>query len=291
MNHSHTAAISKAGFLHPGQMGVTIAAALASAGHSACWASQGRSAQTINRAEQSNLDDLLTLEALCNNSRFMFAICPPDQACAVAQQVAGVGFNGIYIDCNAVSPSTTKLVSDIVTQQGATFVDGGIIGPPAIKSGTTRLYLSGESAPQVAELFTDSLVDARVLGSETGAASALKMAYAGWTKGSAALLMTQFAFAKQLHVESALMEEWALSQPGLSAKLDSACTSSAPKAWRFTGEMQEIATALEDAGLSRFWFDGAADVYQRLSELKNQPELDREAVIGTLLQKLDRDSV
>lgn len=282
--------ITKAGVIHPGQMGVAIAAALTSAGHDASWASEGRSAETAKRAEQSNLADSLTLEALCNDSDFIFSICPPDQATAVAQQVAGVGFSGIYIDGNAVAPATTELVNNIVTQQGATFVDGGIIGPPPVKSGTTRVYLSGESAPTVAELFTGTVVDARVLGSDTGAASALKMAYAGWTKGSAALLMTQFALARQQQVESALLEEWELSQPGLTAKLDSGCNSMAPKAWRFTGEMHEIAKALEDAGLSRYWFDGAADVYERLSDLKNKPHVEREEAINALLKTLNEGS-
>lgn len=290
MNSSRTKPDSKAGFLHPGQMGVSIAAALVSTGYSVSWASEGRSADTAKRAEQSNLQDLSTLQALCDNSHFMFSICPPDQACAVAQQVAESGFTGTYIDCNAVSPATTEQVHSIVSQQGATFVDGGIIGPPAVSGGTTRLYLSGPSAPMVAELFIGSFVDARVLGADPGAASALKMAYAGWTKGSAALLMSQFAFAQQLNVESALLEECGLSQPGLTTRLDSACASMAPKAWRFTGEMREIAKALEDAGLSRFWFDGAADVYQRLSALKNKPDVSREEVIDALLNNREEDS-
>lgn len=287
MNHSKNNSGNKTGVIHPGQMGVTIAAALASEGHVACWASQGRSAETVNRAEQSNLLDLVTLDALCSECDFLFSVCPPDQATAVAQQVADKGYGGIYIDCNAVSPATTAWVNKIVTQNGAKFVDGGIIGPPAVKSGTTRLYLSGESASVVAKMFSDSVVDARVLSSNTGDASALKMAYAGWTKGSAALLMTQFALAKKLNVESALLEEWELSQPALTAKLDSGCAGMAPKAWRFTGEMHEIADSLEDAGLSRFWFDGAADVYERLSGLKNKPAVEREEVINTLLQKLN----
>lgn len=290
MNRSSTEVFNKAGFLHPGQMGVTIAVAVASAGHTACWASQDRSAETLNRAAQSNLEDLLTLEALCNDCHYLFSICPPDKALAVAQQIADIGFNGIYIDCNAISPTTTGLVNNIVTQQGATFVDGGIIGPPAIKGGTTRLYLSGEPAQAVAELFNSSFIDARVLGANVGAASALKMAYAGWTKGSAALLMTQYALAQQLHVESALVEEWALSMPGLTTRLDSACTSNAPKAWRFTGEMLEIAKALEDAGLSRLWFDGAADVYEKLSGLKNQSDVERKAVIDALLTQMGEES-
>ena len=98
-------------------------------------------------------------------------------------------FKGVYIDCNAVSPATALQVADIVIQQGGTCVDGGIIGPPVSIAGTTRLYLPGKSASSVAKLFDNTLLDARVIGSDIGSASALKMVYVGWTKGSMALLM------------------------------------------------------------------------------------------------------
>ena len=284
MTHSETDVRSVVGVLHPGKMGVTIAAALVDKGHSVYWASQGRSSDTASRAQLAHLNDITSLEALCLESQYIITICPPDQAANIAQQVATIGFKGVYIDCNAVSPATAKQVADIVTQKGATYVDGGIIGPPVSKAGTTRLYLSGESASSVATLFADSLVDARVIGSGVGEASALKMAYAGWTKGAMALLMTQFALARQQNVESALLAECLLSQPGLEDKLMHACTASAPKAWRFEGEMQEIADSLEHAGLPRGWFDAAAETYQRLSEFKNQSDVDQNVVIDTLLK-------
>lgn len=285
MEDAHMNAPCKIGVLHPGQMGVTFAAALASAGHCVCWASEGRSTDTLNRAKRANLHDAKTLQALCSDSRYIFSICPPDQATRVAQQVVDNGFDGTYIDCNAVSPSTAQRVAMTLTQAGGKCVDGGIIGPPAIHRNSTRLYLSGDSAAEVAALFERSFVDARVISTDTGAASALKMAYAGWTKGSMALLMTQFALAKEQGVESALVDEWLLSQAGLTDKLNNACTSSAPKAWRFNGEMKEIADTLEQAGLPRGWFDAAADTYQRLSGFKNKAEFDQQAVISALLKR------
>lgn len=272
------------GVLHPGQMGVSIAAALVSAGHEVSWASEGRSSETQSRAKVAQLHDAGTPDALCSQCQYVFSICPPDKALSVALQVVDIGFKGTYIDCNAVSPATSQRVADVLTQHGARCVDGGIIGPPAVRSGTTRLYLSGKSADDVQRLFEHSVVDARVIGTNTGAASALKMAYAGWTKGAMALLMTQFAVAKQQNVEDALLEEWSLSQQGLADKLASACSSSAPKAWRFSGEMREIASTLEEAGLPAGWFDAAAESYQRLSEFKNQKEIDQQAVINALLR-------
>lgn len=273
------------GVLHPGQMGVTIAAALVKAGHSVYWVSAGRSADTLRRAKDADLQELETLRSMCSNCQYIFSICPPDQSTAVAQQVVDNDFRGTYIDCNAVSPITAQRVTSILSQQGVTCVDGGIIGPPAVQAGNTRLYLSGKSAAEVASLFDNTVVDARVIGDETGAASALKMAYAGWTKGSMALLMTQYALAKQQGVEAALIEEWKLSLTGMEDKLDNACTSSAPKAWRFTGEMAEIAETLEQSGLPRGWFDAATETYQRLDEFKNKSDVDREAVINALVKR------
>lgn len=279
-NHPH-----QTGFVHPGQMGVTIAAAVRSNGHEACWASADRSDATLERALQYQLTDLGNLEKLCSDCVVVFSVCPPDQATTVAGQLADCGFSGIYVDCNAVSPNSAGQVGDIVTAAGASFVDGGIIGPPAINKGTTRLYLSGDKAPEVASLFPDSNVDARVISENIGSASALKMAYAGWTKGSTALLLNQIALARQQQVEEALLAEWKLSIPGLVDKLARESTSNAPKAWRFVGEMNEIADTLQQAGLSRQWFEGAAETYARLAHLKNRDDLDKDQVISALLTK------
>jgi len=274
---------TKIGFLHPGQMGVTIAAAAGSRDSVACWASDGRSTATAERARDAGLHDLTHVDRLCNECACVFSICPPDQARHVASQVAAAGFSGVYVDANAVSPGSARSVASIVTAAGARYVDGGIIGPPAKRAGTTRLYLSGDNAQSVADLFATSVVDARVVGSQPGAASALKMAYAGWTKGSAALLMSQFALAKSQQVDAALLQEWSESIPGLAEKLQRDSVSNAAKAWRFVGEMNEIALTLEEAGLSREWFEGAAETYTRLSRFKNQQDLDPDEVISALL--------
>src|SRR5439155_750591 len=101
----------------------------------------------------------------------------------VAREVAAAHFGGTFVDGNAVAPATTRAIGEIVTAGGAHFVDGGIIGPPARKAGGTRLYLSGPDAADVAAHFKSSLLEAIVLDGPVGAASAIKMAYAGWNKG------------------------------------------------------------------------------------------------------------
>src|SRR6185312_8773676 len=134
------------------------------------------------------------------------------------------------VDANAISPATAAEIGGIAAAGGATFVDGGIIGPPPARAGTTRLYLSGDAALDVARFFEGARIEARVIG---GSASALKMAYASWTKISAALLLAGFSAAGELGVADELIAEWALSKPGLAAQLAEARAAAGTKGWRW----------------------------------------------------------
>src|SRR5262249_11008109 len=105
-----------------------------------------------------------------------------------------------------------------------------------------------------------------------GAASALKMAYAAWTKGSAALLMAVRALAAAEQVDDALLREWAQSQLDLAARSEAAARGSAPKAWRWIGEMEESAATSATAGLPDGFHGAAAEVCQRLARYKDAAE-------------------
>ena len=189
------------GVVHPGEMGAAIGAALRSAGHTVLWASAGRSAATARRAEAAGLEDVGTLEELRVRSDSVVALCPPHAAIDVATAFAG--FIGTYVEANAVSPATTRAIAGLVGH----CVDGGVIGPPPHAPGTTRLYLSGTEARDIAALFAGTTVDARVVSRDVGAASALKVAYAAWTKGTAALVLAVRALARTERVEEPLLEE------------------------------------------------------------------------------------
>jgi 3-hydroxyisobutyrate dehydrogenase-like beta-hydroxyacid dehydrogenase len=152
-------------------------------------------------------------------------------------------------------------VAAIAEAGGAGYVDGGIIGPPPLAPGNTRLYLSGPRACEVQALFAGTDVDARVVP-PPGTASAVKMAYASWTKGSAALLLAARALARAEGVEPVLLEEWGLSQPGLEKRWDGADRAAAAKGWRWTGEMEEIAAAMAAAGLPEGFHQAAAKIYR-----------------------------
>ena len=151
------------------------------------WASSGRRAATALRAETADLRDVGSVDELSRRSELIVFVCPPDAALDVARSVSG--FEGIFVDVNAVSPATARAVAAAIETGGGRYVDGGIVGPPPWSPGTTRLYLSGPAAQDVAGLFASTVVDARVVSGRLGAASALKMAYAAWTKGTAALLL------------------------------------------------------------------------------------------------------
>jgi 3-hydroxyisobutyrate dehydrogenase-like beta-hydroxyacid dehydrogenase len=230
--------------LHPGEMGTAVAAALR---NDVIWVPDGRSETTAERARAANMTPGDPLEA-----DVILSICPPHAARDVARSVAA--FEGIYVDANAISPARSAEVRALVPH--AAFVDGGIIGPPPTRAGTTRLYLTGERADDVRELFAGTIVDARIVPD----ASALKMAYAAWTKGSGALLLAAHAAAEAYGVGDALDAEW--KDLGLLTRLESARVAKSAKGWRWIAEMEEIADTFAAKDLPEGFHRAAAEVYR-----------------------------
>jgi hypothetical protein len=254
-------------------MGSRVAAALSENGHRVFWASQGRSRASRQRADGAGLEDAGTLAATARQCEVLLSVCPPEFALNVAEQAAAAGFAGVYVDANAVSPVTARAVAAAVLSGGAAgFVDGGIIGLPPRESGTTRLYLSGDRAPEVAALFAGSVLGAIPIEGDQGAASALKMTYAAYTKGSAALLAGILALAEAEGVGQPLADEWALSQPDLAKRGRRRAVSGSAKAWRWAGEMEEIADTFAGADLPDGFHRAAAEIFRRLAEFKDVPE-------------------
>jgi 3-hydroxyisobutyrate dehydrogenase-like beta-hydroxyacid dehydrogenase len=243
-------------------MGSVVGQGLVGRGHEVLWVSDGRGAKTAGRAAAAGFIEVGTVGELAGRAEVVLSICPPHAAVDVARAVAGVGFGGTYVDANAVSPQTAEQVASIVMSGGATYVDGGIIGPPPAKAGSTRLYLSGDSAESVRELFDGTALEARVVTAGPWSASSLKMAYAAWTKGSGALLLTVHALAQAEGVGDDLAAEWARSLPGLSDRVPGTARSAAEKGWRWVGEMEEIAATMAAAGLPDGFHLAAAEVYK-----------------------------
>ncbi|MEZ5342206.1 MAG: DUF1932 domain-containing protein [Acidimicrobiales bacterium] len=260
--------MARIGILHPGQMGVSIAASAIVAGNEE-WVGAGRSADTVERAESVGLRDVGSVEALASEAELIVSVAPPAAALDVARSVAATEFAGLFLDANAVSPATATQVGDVVESGDAMAVDGGIIGPPAWHVGSTRLYVAGAPAAAVAELLNGGPLEVVALDTPYGSASALKMAYAGWSKGSAALLLAMAAYAEDSGVSDALADEWERSQPGLVERAASTAAGTAPKAWRFVGEMEEIAATMGDSALPAGFHAAAAVVYERMAGFKD----------------------
>ena len=140
------------GLLHPGEMGSALGAMLRGGGGRVVWAAEGRSGPSHDRAPRAGLEDVGTLPALVRDSAVIRAVCPPHAALAVAREVARHQFSGLYLDGNAIAPETARAVGRVVGATGASFVDGGIVGPPPKAPGTTRRYVSGPKATAVAGL-------------------------------------------------------------------------------------------------------------------------------------------
>jgi 3-hydroxyisobutyrate dehydrogenase-like beta-hydroxyacid dehydrogenase len=262
------------GLLHPGEMGAAVGGCLVSVGHEVLWDPAGRSRASTGRALAAEMIGV-PFDALVKRSSVILSVCPPHAALDVAAQVAAAGYAGIYADANAISVATAEQVSGIVSAAGASYVDGGIIGLPPEIAGHTRLYLSGPRANEVRVLFGRSALDARIADGPPYAASAVKMAYAAWTKGSSALLLAARALARAGGVERTLLAEWALSQPALAGQSEGAAGAAAAKGWRWVAEMEEIAASMTAAGLPGGFHEAAAEIYDRASQASGTPATRR----------------
>jgi 3-hydroxyisobutyrate dehydrogenase-like beta-hydroxyacid dehydrogenase len=248
------------GVLHPGEMGAEIAAALVAGGHDVIWASEGRSAATRARAESAGLRDVGTLPAVVSEAAVIFSICPPHAAVDVARLVAG--FPGLYLDANAIAPSTAAEVAEAIESGGGHYVDGGIVGSP-LRLHHITLYLSGAAAAGLATDLEGSNFHTRVVSERPGDASALKLAFAAWTKGTSALVLAIRSLARSADVEEALLEAWTESLPELIGRSRQAASVATTKGWRWAGEMEEIAKTFEEVGLPGGFHLAAAEIFRR----------------------------
>jgi len=235
-------------------MGAAIGALLVDQGHEVIWNRDGRSDATARRAAAAGLtsvDDVVDADVI-------LSVCPPHAALDVARSLRGT--RALVIDANAVSPMTARQVGEVI---GERWVDGGIVGPPPRREGTTRLYLSGPHAGEASELFAGTHLEPVILDGSPVAASSLKMAYAAWTKGSAALLLATLGSARGTGVEDALRAEWRRSQPALESRAQAAATSASAKGWRWVGEMNEIAATFASVGLPSGFHEASAEMFDR----------------------------
>ncbi|HEX5420901.1 MAG TPA: DUF1932 domain-containing protein [Gammaproteobacteria bacterium] len=270
------------GVISPGDMGVAIAASAIHNGHHVYWASEGRSAETRKRAAENDLIDVGTLEALCKQCPIILSVIPPSAAEAVAAEVIAQRFTGTFADFNAISPQRAQRIGQRLNDAGIDFVDGGIIGPPPWRPKTTWLCLSGSHADTIANCFAKGPVETEILSNRPGDASTLKMCYGAYTKGHTALIAGVLGTAENLGVLDSLKRRWADDGSGLDRTAALRVTRITDRAWRWVGEMEEIAATFELANMPRGFHEAARNMYQRLAQFKDQPRPEPDAVLEAL---------
>ena len=274
----------KIGFLHPGAMGISLAASAQNSGHKSYWVSDGRSKETKDRAEEHHLTDAKTLTNLTQTCDAIICICPPDAAENVAKEVAALSFEGLYVDANAISPQRAIRIQNIVEEAGARFIDGSVIGGPAWKPNNTWLQLSGGYAHEVAEIFNKGPLETNIIGEEIGKASALKMTYAAYSKGTTALLAAILSTAENFDVRNELEEQWTKYDLEFVEQAHNRTKRVTAKAWRFAGEMDEIAATFAEAGQPSGFHEAAGEIYRSIASFKTAEETpELEDVLGKLL--------
>ena len=262
----------KIALVNPGAMGASVGGAAVASGHQVLWSASGRSKATWKRAEAAGLTPVNSLVDVCRQADLMLSICPPAAADEVVDLAMAAGFSGLYCEANAIAPERSRRIARRLSERGIDCVDGGIVGGPVGEQGPdTCLYLCGPEAGKIAACFSGSPLKTAVLSDRIGSASALKMAFAAYTKGSIALLYAILAMAEAEEVREPLEQCWGEK---FTVQTHQRLCSNAAKAWRFAGEMEEIASTFAGSGQPSGFHLAAAEVFRRLADFKDVPAAD-----------------
>jgi len=278
--------------LAPGAMGSAVARRLSEYGAGVLTSLQGRSEATAKRAAEAGM--IAAEDADIAGADIILSIVPPAKAVALAERLAAViakrDTKPVVVDCNAVNVETVRKIETIIVAAGARFVDAGIIGfPPQPGSKGPAVYMSGEHARDVAVL-KDLGLDVRIIDGPVGAASALKMSYAGIIKGFAGIGSAMVLAATRAGAADALRDELALSQPAMLKRLEIALPDMIPKAHRWVAEMGEIAGFLGAEHPARLIYEGFAKLFAHLAEDANGEGVDA-ALLKAFAASVERKKV
>jgi 3-hydroxyisobutyrate dehydrogenase-like beta-hydroxyacid dehydrogenase len=266
----------------PGNMGASVGRRLTENKVTVLTSLAGRSGESVKRAREAGMQPVE--ERTLAEADFLFSIVPPGDALGLAARLApdltAANRKPIYVECNAVSPPTMEKIAGVIAKTGCPFVGAGIIGPPPKPGSTnTKIYASGPAAKDVVRLNDYGLI-VRVLDGPLTAASALKMSYAGITKGFTALGTAMMLAASRGGSAEALKAELAESRPDLFRYLSNQVPGMYSKAYRWVAELDEIADFVGEEFPEHDMLQAAARLYERIAE----DLVDRKDEIG----KLDR---
>lgn len=281
------------GLLSPGDMGHMVGRVLMDHNMTVLTCLEGRSDRTRELAQKAEIKSVPSYEKLLQETDLVLSILVPSEAENAANRVIrALGETKkqiVYVDCNAVSPATVRSIGKMFEETGSRFVDAGIIGPPPKELGTTRFYASGTDTRKFEMLKVYGL-DVRIVGTEIGQASGLKMSYAALTKGSAALSTELLVASWRMGLYKTLIEEFKLSQPERYTWMEQGLPPMPTKSRRWIGEMEEIAKTFEELMLTPKIYQGAADIYRFVGKTplaEETPEtLNKNRTLAELIQIL-----
>ncbi len=283
-------AINTIGIMSPGDMGHAIGRTLRTNGMRVVTCLRGRSPRTVALAAAAGIEDVGDDLTLVREADVLLSVLVPAEAAALAKRIAAAvtatKAELLYVDCNAIAPQTATKIASTISAAGARFVDAGIIGgPPAPGRSGPRFYASGTDAHEFAQLSPVGL-DVRLIGTEVGQASGLKMCYAALTKGLTALAVELLVAGEALGLSDALRAELESSQSGILAWIERQAPGMPSKADRWVGEMEEIAATLGAVGLTPKMLQGAADLYRFVGKTPLGAETPEERRQGRTLDDL-----
>jgi len=258
-----------------GEMGSGVARRLHERGATVLTSLAGRSAASAARAQKAGAVAVATDDELVAQAEFILSIVPPGDAVALAQRLAPAikkaGRKTIYVDCNAVSPQTAERIGDVLKDTGCIYVDAGIVGPPPGASSRTIFYASGPGAKDFERLAACGL-SIRLMEGPNGAASAMKLSYAGITKGCTAIASAMMLGATRAGTAESLLQELSESQPMLLGWMRNFVSRMPPKAYRWVAEMEEIAAFQQDDAAARDMYLGIARFYEQIAAALADPK-------------------
>lgn len=252
----------------PGNMGAGVGRRLTENKVAVLTSLADRSAETAKRAREAGMQPVE--DRALPEADFLLSIVPPGDALTLARRLAPVltaaNKKPVYVECNAVSPPTMLKIADEIAATGCAFVGAGIIGPPPRPGSTnTKIYASGPAAKDFAKL-NDYGLTVRLLDGPLTAASALKMSYAGITKGFTALGAVMMLAATRGGSAQALRAELAESRPELLGYLSRQIPDMYGKAYRWVAELDEIASFVGNERAEHEMLAAAARLYERIAE-------------------------
>ena len=261
-------ALGTIAILSPGSMGSAVGQVLRESGYDVVTNLDGRSERTRALAEEAGFRAVSGIDSIVEEADLVMSILVPSEAISVAREAAAAmkrtGASPAYADCNAVSPDTARELGGIIEAAGGRFIDAGIIGGPPGSGSPPRFYASGPHEAVIGELDGKGII-VPLLGGDVGRASAIKMCYASLTKGVSALQTAALVAAYRLGLSSELEEEMSSSQANVLAQMQSVIGLPG-KAFRWVGEMEEIAATFESVGVTGNFHHGAAEIFRMVAD-------------------------